>query len=210
MPGYMERTVVVMEEPFWSVPVSELWKSVGGAAEGLGEEEAARRLHTSADSRLRDQGSMRVLRLLIGQFSSPLVLMLLVAAGISLAVGSLEDAFIILGIVLLSGVLGFYQEHQATRAVERLLKTVQVRPSVRRGGRVVQVPTDEVVVGDILVLSAGALVAADARVLSSRDLHVDEAALTGESFPVEKQEGEVRADAPPSERRSALFMGTHV
>ncbi|HNH47728.1 MAG TPA: magnesium-translocating P-type ATPase, partial [Myxococcota bacterium] len=153
---------------------------------------------------------MRVLRLLIGQFSSPLVLMLLVAAGISLAVGSLEDAFIILGIVLLSGVLGFYQEHQATRAVERLLKTVQVRPSVRRGGRVVQVPTDEVVVGDILVLSAGALVAADARVLSSRDLYVDEAALTGESFPVEKQEGEVRADAPPSERRSALFMGTHV
>jgi Mg2+-importing ATPase len=151
------------------------------------------------------------LRLLVAQFSNPISLILIAATIISMALGDVADGAIIIAIIVVSGVLSFWQERRADRAVSRLLAAVQVRARVRRGGTVVAVPLAEVVVGDVVELSAGDLVPADGRLLESVDLLVDAAALTGESFPVEKDARAVPApDTPPTGRLDCIQLGSHV
>jgi P-type Mg2+ transporter len=118
-----------------------------------------------------------------------------------MALGDLSDGLIILVIVAASGALGFWQERTAGHAVDALMAQVRVAVEVRRGGGQVSVPVEEVVVGDLVVLRAGDVVPADGRVVRSRELLVDEAALTGESYAVEKRPGVVAADTPLAARR---------
>jgi Mg2+-importing ATPase len=127
-----------------------------------------------------------------------------------MALGDLADGLIILVIVAASGALGFWREHTAGQAVEALTAQVRVEAKVRRGGREVSVPVEQVVVGDLVVLGAGDVVPADCRVVASQGLLVDQAALTGESYPVEKRPGVAAAGTPPGGRTGSLFMGTHV
>ena len=122
----------------------------------------------------------------------------------------MADASIILAIVLISGLLGFWQEKGAADAVNRLLSLVSVQASVLRDGAAVGIPVETVVPGDVLLLKAGVSVAADGLLLESRDLFVDEASLTGETYPVEKTPAVLPADTPLSGRTNAVFMGTHV
>ena len=136
--------------------------------------------------------------------------MLLSAALLSVVVNETTDALVILTIVLVSTLLGFTQEHGATRAVEKLLALVVTRSTVLRDGREIEIATEEVVPGDVVLLSAGAIVPGDCRILTARDLHADEAALTGETFPVEKDAAPVAAEAGLPARRSMLYAGTHV
>ena len=120
-----------------------------------------------------------------------------------MALGDLSDGLIILVIVAASGALGFWQERTAGHAVDALMAQVRVAVEVRRGGGQVSVPVEEVVVGDLVVLRAGDVVPADGRVVRSRELLVDEAALTGESYAVEKRPGVVAAATPLAARRLA-------
>jgi Mg2+-importing ATPase len=147
--------------------------------------------------------------LLIGQFRSPIILILIVAALLAFFLHDRAEAIIILVIVVASGVLSFVQEHRASDAVRRLLALVQVKTTVVRDGRKQEVPVEDVVPGDVLVLSAGDVIPADCRILDSRDFHADEAALTGESFAVEKQAGVLPVETPLSHRTNSLFMGSH-
>jgi len=121
-----------------------------------------------------------------------------------------SDASIIMTIVFVSGLLGFWQERGAADAVEKLLAIVQVRAAVLRDGKEQEFSVEEIVPGDIVVLNAGDVIPGDCLILESRDLFVDEAALTGETYPVEKQPGTVPANATLSQRTNTLFMGTHV
>jgi len=148
--------------------------------------------------------------LVLRQFSSPIILILIGAAALSFLLGQPTDGSIILGIVLVSGLLGFWQERGAATAVERLLQTVELKATVLRDGRDTQIPVDEVVPGDIALLSAGASIPADCRLLDECDLFVNEAALTGESYPVDKSPGTLPAETPLARRENALFLGTHV
>ncbi len=138
------------------------------------------------------------------------MLILTAAAALSFALRDPTDGAIILAIVLASGLLGFWQEHGAATAVEKLQAVVELTASVMRQGETAAVPVGEVVPGDIVLLSAGSAIPADCLLLESRDLFVDEATLTGETFPVEKQAGVLPAGAPLARRSNALFMGTHV
>jgi Mg2+-importing ATPase len=199
-----------MAEPFWSLPAGEVLTSLATDSNGLAAAEAASRLAATGPNRLKGSGRSSTLQLLARQFASPLVLMLAFAAVLSLAVHEARDAVIILVILLASGLLGFWQERGAADAVRKLLEMVAVRTRVLRGGQEREVPLEEVVPGDVVLLSAGALVPADALLLESRDLFVDEAALTGETWPAEKRPGPVPADAPLARRAPALFLGTHV
>jgi magnesium-transporting ATPase (P-type) len=113
-------------------------------------------------------------------------------------------------IVLVSGLLGFWQEHGAASAVAKLMVTVQTKVEVLRGGASTEVPVEQVVPGDIVLLSAGSSVPGDCRVIESKDLFVDEATLTGETYPAEKSSQPVPPETPLAKRISALFMGTHV
>lgn len=197
-------------QTFWELSAAELLRSLESSGEGLSQAEAERRLAGQGANRIREGERYKAFFLLLGQFKSPIILTLLFAAALSFFLRDVADAAIILAIVLVSGLLGFWQEKGAADAVNRLLALVSVQVSVLRDGAAAGVPAEAVVPGDILLLKAGVSVAADGILLESRDLFVDEASLTGETYPVEKTPGVLPADTPLSGRTNAVFMGTHV
>jgi Mg2+-importing ATPase len=196
--------------PFWSVPAEALLGALETSEAGLPAVEAAARRQRLGPNRLAARPRSDVPALLLRQFTTPIVLILIAAATLSLVLHDPTDGAIILAIVLISGLLGFWQERGAATAVEKLLETVEIKATALRDGREAEVPTDELVPGDIVLLAAGRSIPADCRLLAARDLFVDEAALTGESYPVVKRPGVVPADAPLAQRENVLFLGTHV
>jgi Mg2+-importing ATPase len=196
--------------PFWSRAPDELLRELGSSAAGLSPEEAeARRIRYGANV-LEPPERHPTVRLLGRQLASPISLLLLVTAVLSAFLGETVDASIILAILLGSALLGFWQERRAAGVVEELLALIRTTTCVRRAGRDREVPLAEVVPGDVVVLNAGDLVPADCRLLTAKDLDVDEASLTGESFPAAKEVAPAPSDAALAERSSALFQGTHV
>ena len=147
---------------------------------------------------------------LLRQFKSPVILLLLFAAALSAVLRDMGDAAIIAAIVVVSGLLGFWQEHHASRALERLLAMVKVCATVVRDGQTVEIPVEKVVPGDVAVFNAGDLIPGDCVIFESKNLFVDESALTGEPYPVEKMAGPSDVDAPLGDRKNALWMGGHV
>lgn len=182
------KTAVV---PFWARPLPELLQQLGSSPEGLTEEETSQRLIRSGGTHVQRSYRFRDAVLLLSQFNSPIVLLLLSAAGLSFFLRNPTDAAIILAIVLMSGLLGYWQERSASHAVERLLAVVRVTAEVVRNGTVHEIPIDEIVPGDIVLLSAGAGVPGDCRLAESKDLFVDEATLTGD-VPHRKGSRDVR------------------
>jgi Mg2+-importing ATPase len=201
-----------METPsaFWSQPVDEAAAALTATPAGLTSTEAASRLARFGPNAIVAQKRTGTFRLLLRQFTSPIVLILIAASVLSAFLQDVPDALIILAIVLASGLLGFWQEKGAANAVEKLLAVVAIRATVLRDGAPVSVPLESVVPGDVVVLSAGNSIPADCLLLESRELHVDEATLTGETFPADKDPGVLPEDTPLAERTNTLFMGTHV
>ena len=195
---------------FWSQPAEELLDQLGSGAGGLTNIEAKRRLRLHGPNRLRATNKTDALTLLLAQFKSPLILILLGAAVLSFFLNEPVDALIIIAIVLLSSALGFFQEKRAADAVKSLLAIVRIEARVVRDGVEIDVPADAVVPGDLCVLNAGDIIPGDAAILESKDLFVQEAALTGESFPAEKDAGTIDKETPLMKRTNSLFMGTHV
>ncbi|OPY28841.1 MAG: Copper-exporting P-type ATPase B [Methanocella sp. PtaU1.Bin125] len=198
------------EQPFWSVPLPGLYRRLTTGTDGLSEDAARRLLAQYGPNQLRPKRHVDAATLFIKQFTSPIILILLFAAVLSSFLGDPTDAVIIMVIVLFSGVLGFWQEYEASGAVEDLMALVQLKAMVLRDGHEIEISFEEVVPGDIVVLNAGDGVPGDCRVIDSKDLYVDEAALTGESYPSEKEPADLPVDTPLAKRTNALFMGTHV
>lgn len=196
--------------PYWSLAAEAVVSALGSGEVGLSADEARRRLAANGPNSLPVHRGARGLRLFIAQFTSPIVLILIGATVVSLLLGDVIDALIILGIIAASGTLGFWQEHSAGRAVDALTSQVQPTTHVLRDGRDTEIPSDQLVVGDVVLLTPGSVVPADCRVLTSTGLLLDESVLTGESYPVAKNGEAVAQDAPLSARASAVFMGTHV
>ncbi len=197
-------------EAFWSVDAEALLASLDATREGLDGAEAARRLERHGPNRVDDTPALGALRLLARQFDSPLVLILLIGAVVSAGLREWLDAAIIVAIVVGSALLGFVQERRASSAVEALRRRLAPTARALRDGRPQRVPAESLVPGDVVLLSAGDLIAADARVLDALDCLVEEASLTGESFPVEKRPALTAAAASPGERPGAVFAGTSV
>ncbi len=195
---------------YWALPAAEVLRRTGTTEAGLGAEEAARRLDSFGPNRLAPAHRASWLRELAKQFTEPIILILIAASVVSMVLRDVTDAVIILAIVGLSGLLSFWQEHRASLEVQRLLDLVQVHADLRRDGTTVEVALEQVVPGDVVVLKAGDVVPGDCRVLSADALQVDQAALTGETFPVHKHPDPAGADAQLGERHSALFLGSHV
>jgi len=196
--------------PFWNLPVSDLLQELQTRSKGLSEEEVRERLARCGPNVLNPKKRTDTFTILLAQFKSPIILILLFAAALSLFLHDSADALIILIIVLVSGLLGFWQERGAVHAVERLLAIIQIKATVIRNGDSKEVPVEEIVPGDIVVLNAGDVIPGDCLILESKDLFVDEATLTGETFPVEKMAGILPEEMPLGRRTNALFMGTHV
>jgi Mg2+-importing ATPase len=196
--------------PFWSVPPADVLRRLQTSPQGLSAAEALASMKGYAARRLAPKKRTDAATLLLSQFSSPIVLLLLGATVISFFLHDTTDAAIILAIVLASGLLGFWQERGAAGAVEKLLSLVEVKAQVLRDGAPHDVPLADVVPGDVVLLSAGATAPGDCLLLEARDLFVDEATLTGETFPVEKSVAVLPADAPLGKRTNTVFLGTHM
>jgi len=208
-----KRGLLSDQEPpaaFWSHSTSEVLDTLRAAPGGLSSAEAASRLATHGANRLHAKKKTGAPALLLTQFKSPITLILIAAATLSFFLNDPTNAIIIFGIVLASAILGFWQEKGATQAVGKLLDLVRVRSTVLRDGHEAETAVEDVVPGDIVRLSAGNVVPADCLVLESRDLFVDEAALTGETYPVEKSAAVLPAETSLARRSNSLFMGTHV
>jgi len=184
---------------------------LGVTVGGLDDREASRRLVEAGPNEIAPGKKESVLLQLLSQFTSLLVVILIVSSLISLFIGEYVEAVAIIIIVLLAGFLGFFQEFQAGKAIEALKRLAAPTAMVVRGGMEKEIPAREVVPGDIIVLKTGHLVPADSRLVEAVNLRMDEAALTGESMAVEKH-GEPldRGDALPGDRQNMVFVGTMV
>ena len=186
------------------VPLADLLGRLRSKPDGLGAAEAAARLESIGPNALTAEPSNATGRLLLRQVANPLVLILLVASAVSGILRDFGDAAIIIGVVVVSTALGFAQEYRSSRAVERLRTRLALRCRVLRDGIEQEIAARDLVPGDVVLLRAGSMVPADGRLLATRNLHVNEALLTGESLPAAKA-----ADAG-SVRDRGLFMGTSV
>ena len=195
---------------FWSIAAQEMLQRLRTTAQGLTADEARARLTRYGANLLKPKKKSDALTLFLSQFKSPIILILFIATGLSFFLSDPVDAYIILTIVLVSGLLGYWQEHSAANAVEKLLAIVQIKASVLRDGGPKEIPVEEIVPGDIVILNAGDVVPGDCLVHESKDLFIDEATLTGETYPVEKSVGVLAAETPLGQRTNALWMGTHV
>lgn len=209
------------QQPYWSGDVEHWLNRLNSSPHGLTSIEAERRyssliaLHHTRTSPLR---------ILLKQFTSPITLLLFASATIifGLAFGDARasgepfslldapDGCIIVGILIAGGLLGFWQETSAADAVAKLLAVVETKCTVLRDGNEVEVPIQRVVPGDVVSVRAGSVIAGDCRLLSAHNLFVNEAALTGESFPTEKRATDLQSAESLSQRSNILHLGTHV
>jgi Mg2+-importing ATPase len=195
---------------YWNRAPAELLKSLETTSGGLSQQEADQRLSTYGPNSLTGRSQDTALRLLVNQYRSPLVLILIFAAVVSMIAGEWPDATIVLSVVIGSTLLGFVQEYRASAAIEKLRSRLTIKCTVLRGGKPATVLASEIVPGDVVLLSAGSLIPADGVILEAHDLFVNQAVLTGESFPVEKLPQTSAATATLPQRVNCVFMGTNV
>ncbi|MCC6454676.1 MAG: magnesium-translocating P-type ATPase [Caldilineaceae bacterium] len=193
---------------YWNQPAESLIAELHTTPHGLDAKEAAQRLDEDGPNTLRYRREVTPLQVLLRQFSSPLVLILIGAAFISAFVREWIDATIIFVIVCGSVLISFTQEFTASRTIEKLTQRLTLRATVLRDGETQSIPVQEIVPGDVVLLSAGSLVPADGIVLEAKDFFVNQAALTGETFPVEKMPGVVPVEASLVGQTNSVFMGT--
>ena len=201
--------------------ISTVLAQTQGTAEGLSSAEAAARLEKNGKNKLAEGKKDSLLKRFVKQLMDPMILILLAAAAVSAAMGLIEkghlelDVFIILFVVVINAVLGVYQESKAEKAIEALQQMSAATSKVLRDGRVTVVHSEDLVVGDIVLLEAGDAVPADGRLIENASLKIEEAALTGESVPVTKfidliQLAENTADVPLGDRKNMVFSGCFV
>jgi Mg2+-importing ATPase len=199
-----------LQPAFWCIPVAELLQQLQTTSQGLTNDAARQRFIRYGANLLKSKKRSNTLTLLLSQFKSPIILILIFAVGLSFFLHNPVDAGIILAIVLVSGLLGFWQERGAANAIGKLLSIVQIKAELLRDGAVKEIPVEEIVPGDIVILNAGDVIPGDCLIIESKDLFVDEAALTGETYPEDKMSGILPEETPLAQRTNTLFMGTHV
>ena len=201
----------IFRHPFWATPVAEVVSTLGTDVQsGLSEEEVERRAKTYGPNSIEKPRRAPGLRIFVNQLKSPLILILLVAGGITLFIGQYRDALFILAAVVANAALGFYQEYKAEKALAELETYLKQRARVVRGGVEREIDAAGVVPGDLMRLAQGDRIAADGRLVFVNDLQVDEALLTGESLPVVKSTEPVGPAAPVADQTSMVFAGTLV
>ena len=206
----MERRTASLHG-FWDRPLQELFQLLQATPAGLTSEEASRRLRLFGPNSLVQESRFAALLSFFRFFSNPLIIILVVASGVSLALGEHVGGLIIIAIVVFSVLLNFLMEFQAQHAVEEIRKQIAITAAVMRDGREQELPIAVLVPGDIIRLNAGDLVPADARLLDVKDLHVRESVLTGESLPVEKAATDLsKGKHGVADASNSVFLGTAV
>ena len=195
---------------FWQYSEKEVLNQLHTTATGLTNSEATKRLSAGGIKKKEKPQLLQDIILFLAQFKSPLTLLLVAAVILSVFLGEKIDVYIILFILLSTGIMSFIQERNAGRAVEKLRSIIRTRVKVQRDSVITNVFSGEIVPGDILLFAAGDMIPADCLILEENDIHANEATLTGETYPAEKEVGAIAAETGMSKRTNVLFEGTSI
>lgn len=200
-----------MQIKWHTIPIAEVFSATKSNKDGLASSEATRRLKESGRNTLPQEKPYSKIRLFLRQFNSPLMYILLTTVLISFSLGHYSDSIFIIVVLLINTTVGFYQENKANQSLAALKRMVKIKARVLRDGYEKEIDSEELVVGDIVLLKSGDKVPADGRIIDAKGLKVNEASLTGESQAVEKKIIDLLPeDAPLPERSNMVFMGTIV
>jgi Mg2+-importing ATPase len=196
---------------YWSIPPSEVLRQLDSSESGLSEKQATERLRVHGANEISKREIRTGLFIFLSQFRNPLVVILIGASVVAAFLGELTDATIILVIVAINGLLGFYQEYRSEKALERIGRYITFTAQVLREGEKQLVDTKELVPGDVVSLGPGDVIPGDLRLLTTDGLSIDESSLTGESYPVRKTASEIPSEDPSiHEMKNLAFTGTYV
>ncbi len=196
--------------PFWSFSSTDLLKKYNSDTNGISSEEVEKRELIYGKNLLKPKKKTDTITLILNQFRSPLIIILIITAILASFLGAAVNSFIIILIIILSALLGFWEEKKSSNAIEKLLSLVEIKATVLRDREKKSISVEDIVPGDVILFSAGDIIPSDCIILDSKDLFVNEATLTGESFPVEKEVTILNPETPLSKRSNTLYMGTNV
>ncbi|MCJ7429751.1 HAD-IC family P-type ATPase, partial [Candidatus Bathyarchaeota archaeon] len=199
-----------MPKSWHAMEIDETMKQLNVESTGLSQEEVQKRRQQYGTNELQKEKGPSAVKMFIEQFEDLLIVILLIATGLSIYLGEITDAIVIIAIVLACAILGFVEEFRSEKALEALKKMTAPTAMVLRDGKEVKVQTSELVPGDIVLLYTGDKIPGDSRLLESFNLKVDEASLTGESSPVTKDVAPLPEETPINDRRDMVFTGTVV
>ena len=195
---------------FWTYESKDMLKKLNADENGLSSREAEKRIDEYGQNILEERRSSSNLEMFINQFKNPIIIILIFAAFLSIFLKDYTDGIIILIIIMISSLLSYSHESKANNAVKKLLSSVSVTSSVLRDGKFEEIDNAMLTVGDIIKVKTGDMIPADCLIIEANSLSMDESSLTGETFPVEKNNQKVSADTVLSNRKNSLWMGTHV
>lgn len=195
---------------FWSYDKDDVLKKLDVSESGLSSKEACDRIDTYGKNIFEERKSESQFMIFLSQFKSPITMILIFAAILSIFMKDYSDGIIILIIIMISSILSYLHESKAKDAVKKLLSSVSVTSSVLRDGDFVELDNADLTLGDVISVKTGDMIPADCLILEGNSLSTDESSLTGETFPVEKVSGKIPANTTLSQRKNALWMGTHV
>jgi len=196
---------------WYQLEINRLFGEVNSSESGLSEAEAQERLRLYGPNRLASEGKISWLGIVLNQFKSPLIYILMIAAVVTVFLQEYKDAGVIATILLLNALVGFIQEYKAEKNVQALKKMAVARARVLRDGKEREIDSEQLVPGDVVFLTSGSRVPADIRLLKTIELRIDEAVLTGESLAAEKKAVQIEEDnLIPGDQINMAFMGTAV
>lgn len=193
-----------------NLDIEKAMEKLSAKEQGLTADEVQKRQEKYGKNVLPEKGGKNVILLFLKQFKDFLILILLIAAGIAWWADHMADVYIILAVILFNAIMGFTQEYKAEKAVKAIKNMVKKRAWVLRDGRETEVEVEDIVPGDIIVLKEGSTIPADGRLIKAKNLHTEEASLTGESMPVDKKIDSVEEDAPVADRTNMVFKTTNI
>lgn len=197
-------------DTFWQFDIQYWFQKLDSSIDGLSQTAAEQIFLKSGHLRKKKSVFRKETALFIGQFKSPLMLLLISAVILSAFLGDTSDVFIILFIVISTGLLSFYQERNAGRIVDKLQSMIALQCTAIRDGKEIKIIASNVVAGDLIILKAGDLLPADCLIIEANELHANEASLTGESYPVAKEVGILDENTELSKRTNSLWQGTSI
>lgn len=195
---------------YFTKKIDEILKELNTNLTGLTKEEAKKRLQEQGKNILPTKKRDSILKLFLKEFASPIEMILVITVIISFIIGEVTDAIVIAFIVLVDVIMGTYQENKALKSAEALTKMIKVKAKVLRENKELEIDSEELVVGDILLLESGEKITADCRIIESTNLQTDESILTGESLSITKNNNILKKDTILAERKNMLYSGTSV